>query len=310
MTRRQLLVISDHAAEYSKLLQAADLPDLSIDCASSTELALPYCESAEIIFGAPDHIAPLLNKCPKLKWVQSSWAGVTPFIDHPRQDYLLTGVKGIFGQVMAEYTLTWLLYSERQVRRHISAKHWDDRTDGSLFGKAIGIMGTGSIGIEVARYLKIFGMHIRGLNSDGRTIEYFDQCYSFENRLEFAQGLDYVLALLPDTPATNNAVDSLLLEELNPGAVLINAGRGNSVCIENVIAALQSGDLAHAVLDVLEEEPLADIDPLWEIENLTVTSHTAAPSMDEPIVGVFCDNYHRYHRGEDLQHLIDFEKGY
>jgi phosphoglycerate dehydrogenase-like enzyme len=171
-------------------------------------------------------------------------------------------------------------------------------------------MGTGSIGEAVAGFLKPFGMHIRGLNFDGRAVNQFDQCYPATERLAFAQQLDYLLALRPDTTATDNAVDAALLAQLKPGATLINAGRGNSVNSGDVVSALNGGQLGFAVLDVLNEEPLPDDDPLWQVKNLHITSHTAAPSLSESIVGIFCDNYRRYHAGEVLHHLIDFEKGY
>ncbi len=310
MAKHRLLVISDHAAEFSELLAAAQLPELTINRVSTPADARRHCEDAEILFGAPDLIAPVLEYCPQLKWVQSSWAGITPLIDHPRRGYALCGVKGIFGQVMAEYTLAWLLNFERQLARHTGASHWDESADGTLLGKSIGIMGTGSIGEAVAGFLKPFGMSIRGLNSDGHWLGHFDQCFPFSDRLAFAEGLDYLLALLPDTPTTNRAVDAPLLAQLKPGAIFINAGRGNSVDNAALVEALSSGQLRHAVLDVLDEEPLPDDDSLWQVENLHITSHTAAPSLSESIVGVFCDNYRRFHAGEALHHLIDFEKGY
>jgi len=310
MATHRLLVISNHAAEFSELLTTAQLPELSFTCVLTPEAACPHCEDAEILFGAPELIAPLLEHCPELKWVQSSWAGTTPLIDHPRRGYALSGVKGIFGQVMAEYTLAWLLNFERRVSRHTEASHWDDAADGSLLGKSIGIMGTGSIGEAVAGFLKPFGMSVHGLNSDGHPVSHFDRCFPFSDRLAFAEGLDYLLVLLPDTPTTNRAVDAALLAQLQPGAILINAGRGNSVDNAALLRALANGQLGHAVLDVLEAEPLPDDDPLWQVKNLHITSHTAAPSLSASIVGIFCDNYRRFHAGEALHHLIDFAKGY
>ncbi len=310
MSERQLLVISAHAAEFSKLLAQAELPDLAVTAVTSPEQALPHCAGAQLLFGAPDMIVPILPQCSKLQWVQSSWAGITPFIDHPRRDYLLTGVKGIFGQVMAEYVLAWLLHIERDIPRHLGAQNWDERPDGSLRGRQIGIMGAGSIGQAVAGYLRPFNMTIRGLNSDGSVRPGFDHCFGDQQRFEFASELDYLLAILPDTPATDGIVNKALIDQLKPGATLINVGRGNSVVMSDVTEALDSGQLGGAVIDVLEQEPLPDTDPLWQVPGLVITSHTAAPSLTPAIVSVFCDNYRRFHAGEELHYLIDFDRGY
>ena len=127
--------------------------------------------------------------------------------------------------------------------------------------------------------------------------------------MQFAQGLDYLVALLPDTPATSGMVDQQLLTALNPGAVFVNAGRANCVDDDALIGALQDGELSAAVLDVVHTEPLPDDDPLWRIENLYITSHTAAPTPDNSVVALFVENYRRYLDGAPLHHLINFDRG-
>lgn len=306
----QLLVISPHAGHFAELIEAEPLPGLHANYCETPEQARPFCDEAEIVFGAPDQVAGLLAHCPKLRWLQSSWAGVKPLLDSPRRDYTLTGVKGIFGPLMAEYVLGWLLAIERNIPARAQARHWGDGPDNYLAGKTLGIMGTGSIGSHVAQSARVFGLSLRGLNSDGRDIAGFDSCCSRADRLAFATDLDYLVALLPDTPASDALVDAQLLAQLNPGAILVNGGRANCLVQDDVLAALASGQLRHAVLDVLPREPLPDNDPLWLVENLSLTSHTAAPTRAEDIVALFRDNYHRYVAGDTLLHQVDFERGY
>ncbi|MCZ6831961.1 MAG: D-2-hydroxyacid dehydrogenase [Gammaproteobacteria bacterium] len=264
----------------------------------------------EILFGAPDRLALLLPHCDSLRWVQSSWAGVKPLIECPRRDYQLTGVKNIFGPPMTEFVLAWLLAFERRVVQRSQARSWDEAVDGHLYGKSLGVMGTGSLGSHLAAACQAVGLRVRGLNSDGRSIPNFDDCYSTASINEFADGLDYLVALLPDTPGSDRLIDAELLAQLKPGAILINGGRANVVDQGALIAALDAGQLAHAVLDVLNLEPLPDSDPLWQVPNLHITSHTAAVTIPEIIVSVFCENYRRYHGGRSLLHRIDFDKGY
>jgi phosphoglycerate dehydrogenase-like enzyme len=306
----EVLVISRHAQGFAELIEARQLPGLKAHYCEQAEAALQYCDSAEVLFGAPDRLAPVLPLCPRLHWVQSSWAGIKPLLECDRRDYQLTGVKDIFGPPMSEYVLGWLLGLERQVLQHATARHWDDSPGPGLAGKTIGIMGTGSIGSHVASTCKVFGINTRGLNSDGRERAGFDACFPLSLIAEFAAGLDYLVALLPETPATDKLVDADLLARLKPGAILINGGRANCIVESDLVAALESGQLGHAVLDVMREEPLPEQHPLWKVKNLHITSHTAAPTGVESIVEIFCDNYRRYVAGEDLRYPIDFDRGY
>ena len=118
------------------------------------------------------------------------------------------------------------------------------------------------------------------------------------------------MSVLPETPQTNALVDAELLAALAPEAVFINGGRGNCVVEADLVAALDSGVLRAAVLDVLPVEPLPASSPLWRITNLFITSHTAAPTSDAAAVDAFAANYRRFVAGEELQHLVDFERGY
>lgn len=305
-----VLVLSSHAKRYRDILASRALPGATLHFAESTEAALPLAADAEVLFGAPDLLAELIPHCPELHWVQSTWAGITPLLAVARRDYRLTGVKEIFGAPMAEYVLGWLLALERNIPAHYAARHWNPQRENRVQGKTIGIMGTGSIGRHVAEACSALGLVTRGLNSDGRDIPGFERCWPASERLDFARGLDYLVALLPDTPQTDALVDSDLLARLADDAIVINAGRGNAVVTGDLVTALGQGSLRHAVLDVLPVEPLPPEDPLWQVENLTITSHTAAPTPAEAIVDIFVDNFGRYQRGEPLMHLVDFERGY
>ena len=303
----QVLVLSRHAAAYADPIIAAGI---DAQCFATLEEALPHTEMAEILFGAPDLLAAALPHCPNLRWVQSSWAGVKPLAANPRRDYLLTGVKELFGAPMSEFVLGWLLALERRIPERYHAQRWDDSSDGTVQGKTIGIMGTGSIGVAVAASCQAMGMSTRGLNTTGKPVAPFQDCWPLAQRLEFADKLDYLLALLPDTEETDGLVDEALLGRLNPGAILINGGRGNAVVLPDVLSALDSGVLRHAVLDVFSEEPVPDDSPLWQVPGLSITSHTAAPTPQAAIVEIFCENYRRYRAGEALLYPIDLDRGY
>ncbi len=265
---------------------------------------------AHILVGPPDRLARAIPHCPELQWVQSTWAGVAPVLAQPRRDFTLTALKGVFGQAMSEYLLAWLLTFERNVLTHASARHWNPINPGGLAGKRLGIMGTGSIGTVVASTLSALGVNVVGLNSDGAPAPGFERCYPLSDRLQFACGLDYLFAGLPETPLTNELIDAPLLHSMNPGAIVVNVGRGNVINDQDLVAALDSGWLRGAVLDVFRQEPLANDHPFWSQPKLYVTCHTAAPTETDAAVGVFMENLTRFVRGESLLHRVSFDKGY
>jgi len=305
-----VLVVTQHAQRFRTLIEAEQLPSLQATYCETPEQAKPHTDNAEILFGAPDRIVPLLADCTHLRWLQSSWAGVKPLIDHGRDNYLLTGVKDIFGPPMSEYVLGWLLALERNVISRSINKWWDGTPEQGVAGKTVGIMGTGSIGEHVAASCRLFGMTTRGLNTSGSAAAAFDSCFGLHQLKDFANGLDYLVALLPDTASSDKLIDAELLAQLKHGAIVINAGRANCMVEKDLLKALQNGQLRHAVVDVFTEEPLPQDHPLWAVENLSITSHTSAPTRPEAIVTVFADNYRRYLDGRELNYQVDFTRGY
>ena len=167
---RVLIAEQDHA-HYAQLLgQAA--PDLEILTSSdSAELAL-QASQCPVWLGQPDLLASLLRQGHKPAWMQSTWAGITPLLaDGLPRDYRLTRAVGIFGQVMAEYMLTYMLGHEREVLPRLLSqveRRWDDRPGGTLEGRQVLIVGTGDIGQRVAEFLQPFGVTLYGIASSAR----------------------------------------------------------------------------------------------------------------------------------------------
>lgn len=311
----RLLIIANDANAYLELLGRQQLPGLSgIATATTAEEAEELCGDYNIIFGAPDLIRDVLPRAGKLVWAQSSWAGITPLLGQGcRTDYLLTGVKGVFGPVMSEYVFCHMLMHERKIaarRRSQAACRWDETRPGRLKERTIGIMGVGSIGAHIARTAKYFGMNTRGYTRREEGCPYID-AYCHGDELEaFAAGLDYLVSILPDHPATDCLIDETFLSAMEESAVLINVGRGNVVDDAALACALNEGRIAGAILDVFREEPLPAAHPFWKTKNLVVTSHTAAPSFPEDVAGVFIENYRNFAAGNPLNYVVDFKRGY
>ncbi|KGE05060.1 D-2-hydroxyacid dehydrogenase [Pseudohaliea rubra] len=305
-----LLLLADDADALARRLAERLPPELALISCSDADSARRRGTGATLALASPALLAEVLDDLPALRWAQSTWAGVRPLVDHPRRDYTLTGVRGIFGQAMSEWVLGWLLAIERGILRRSRAAHWEGCPDGTVAGKRLGILGTGAIGCAVARRAAVLGMACRGLNRDGNPVEAFAETFALADLRRFAAGCDYLLALLPDTPASTGLVDDGLLGALPRGAVFLNGGRGSTVQTDAVVAALHAGQLRAAVLDVFPKEPLEDDDPLWAVDNLYITSHTAAPTDPGAIVELFLANLARYRKGIGLSDVVDFSRGY
>lgn len=310
----KLLVLSRYAEDHLPLLASADLPDLEILSASTPEQAAEMGMDIEIVLGEPALIRPVLMKLPNLRWVQSMYAGVEQLLDPSlRRDYELTNARGVFGELMSEYVIGYLLFHERRMLERLQAQkehRWDRSTTGMLRGKTMGLLGVGSIGAHLAGTAKRFRMTVHGYTRASEDCPDVDVYYHGSDLLEFAGNLDYLVSVLPNTAETRHIVDASLLEALPSHALFINIGRGSALDEPALVEALAAGKIAGAVLDVFEQEPLPPGHPLWDTPNLLMTFHTSAPSLPEDISELFIENYRLYVNGEALKYRVNFERGY
>ncbi len=309
-----LLILSKLATAYADIINAAGLPDLKIIALETVEEALVRAGEVTILLGAPDQLRKILPATDRLEWVQSTWAGVTPLMGKEcRRDYMLTGVKDVYGPIMAEYVICYMLMHERNVLECYALqkkKHWKMPKPGLLRGKRVGIMGVGSIGTAVAGAAKFFNMLTSGYSRIPSPRASIDQMFGPDQLLEFARDLDYLISVLPDTPDTAHLIDATVFKAMKPEAILINVGRGNAVDETALVNALNGKEIAGAVLDVFQQEPLPKSHPFWGTAGLIITAHKSALAYPEDIAPLFIDNYRRFAAGNPLKYQIDFARGY
>jgi phosphoglycerate dehydrogenase-like enzyme len=307
-----VIIISEDARELARLINQG-APSIDITTAAEAGDALTAYAAQPVLLGSPDHIAEVLPDMPDVQWVQSTWAGVTPLIQLEKHDYVLTGVKGVFGPQMSEYVIGHLFAHElRILRRHDEQRrhNWWPGISGELAGKQLGILGAGSIGRAIASKARAVGLTVLGLSRSGAEVPEFHSVYPATHLADFLENLDYLVSVLPDTPATDNLLDAETLALLPAHAVFVNVGRANVVDDLALVEALGNGTLAGAVLDVFDEEPVPEGSPLWDAPNLLMTAHMAAVSRPDLIAPIFLENYRRFVAGRDLINTIDFERGY
>jgi len=310
----RVLILTPDSQEYLRRVRQHHLPRTELSAFDNVDQARDQITRCNIILGAPPLLPELLPMANRLQWVQSTFAGVDSLCrPGSRRDYLLTGIKGVFGPLMSEYVFAHILARERHLPEAcLTQQHreWDDLPYRSLQGLTLGICGLGSIGRHIAGTAHHFGMRVlaykRTPGSDPRVAK----VYQGQHLKEFLAEVDYLVLALPSTSDTRHLINSAALGAMKHDSVLINVGRGDTVVEADLVRALRHGTIAAAVLDVFEQEPLPETSPLWSLPNVTITPHNAARSFPEDVVRVFCDNYRRFLAGKTLENLVDFEVGY
>jgi phosphoglycerate dehydrogenase-like enzyme len=309
---RGLIAEHDYAI-YTELLRKA-APDIEVlSSGNSAELSKMAAQTS-IWLGQPDLLANLLRQGHTPQWLQSTWAGITPLLAPGlNRNYRLTRAVGIFGQVMAEFVLAYMLVHEREVLARLVSqveRKWDDRAGQSLSGRKALIVGTGDIGVRVAEFLVPFGVELYGIASSARTQAPFIEVGSLEDLPRLVGEVDFVINLLPNTAQTHDVYDAKLFAQFKPSALFINVGRGVAVVDADLVQALKEGHLAGAVIDVCRQEPLPQRHPFWTAWGLLLTGHSSAPTSPRAMTQLFVENLKAYAAGEALRGEVDFAKGY
>lgn len=256
----------------------------------------------------------LLSRSPGLKLIQAASAGVDhlPPALFASEIPLCRVIDEDFRHGMFEYALWSVLWFQRHFDRalaHQRTQTWKLYPQRAAADFHIGIMGLGEIGGYIADQLARLGYRVSGWSRSEKQLAGVT-CYRGEEALDhFLGSLDGLINLLPLTAQTRGILAAPLFNRLPAGAVLINCGRGEHMVNDDVLAALESGQLAGAVLDVFPQEPLPD-DPLWRHPQVVITPHMASAAPAEVIARQLLENIQRQRRGLPLKNLVNKHAGY
>jgi phosphoglycerate dehydrogenase-like enzyme len=241
-----ILILSSRADAYRVLLEEA-LRGIPLLATNDPQQAVAQGAECEIVLGDPGLLRHVLHRLPRLRWVQSTWAGVDALMQAGlRRDYVLTNVRGVFGPPIAEYVLGYVLMHERRGWQRWRAQQegrWDPTPPGSLGGKVMGILGVGSIGAHLARTVLPFGVRPLGYTRESEGCDAIARYYHGAELHAFAGACDYVVCTLPDTADSRHVVDAPFLAAMRPHALLINVGRGSAVDEGALVSALAEGQI-------------------------------------------------------------------
>ncbi|MGH6767947.1 MAG: D-2-hydroxyacid dehydrogenase [Xanthobacteraceae bacterium] len=263
-------------------------PDLGIDVADGLATAEPFMPHADalVTFGPHLRDGAILKTASKLKWVQALGTGVDGIADRPHlgKGVIITNIRGIHGEAVSEAAIAGMLALGRRlpesIRNQDQAK-WVRWPATLIDGKTVGIYGIGLIAEALAPRCKAMGMTVIGFTTTKRDLPGFDRMHLRSELTQLAPELDFLVLLAPFTDETRHIINAGVFAAMKPGSYLVNLARGGIVDEDAMMAALDTGRLAGAALDVFQTEPLPAGHKLWSMNNVIVTPH----------LGGFCDTY-------------------
>ena len=257
--------------------------------------------------------AEMFAGLPNLKIVFSLGAGVDALLREtvlPRAVPLVRMVDPGLAAGMNEFVLMQVLHYHRRMHDYAALQkeaRWQPLDQKLPEDRVVGIMGLGNLGGVCARTLVSLGFDVRGWSRSPKRI---DGVKSFERLDGFLDDVEILVCLLPLTPETAGIVDAGLLARLPAGACLINAARGAHVVDADLLAALESGHIAGATLDVFHREPLPSDHPYWRHPRVIVVPHCSALTQPKTAARTLAANLRRAMNGQPIENIVDIARGY
>ncbi|MGN6694456.1 MAG: D-isomer specific 2-hydroxyacid dehydrogenase family protein [Aquihabitans sp.] len=260
----------------------------------------------------PEGLRTLLHANPQIDWVQLPWAGIEPYISLLGHDRTWTCAKGVYADPVAEHALALLLAGFRHVHAYARADTWTQQVGRNLIGASVTIFGGGGIAESLIELLGPFRCSITVVRNTPVPMDRVDRVLGPDDRMAAFRGADAVVLALPLLPSTEGLIGPDELAAMEPHAWLVNVARGAHIQTDVLVAALASGSIGGAGLDVTDPEPLPDGHPLWSLPNAIITPHTGnTQAMARPLLGArIRENVRRYAAGEPFIGLVDVDAGY
>jgi len=327
----KLLIVIHHHLDLWKAPKwfgerlAQEFPVLEVVQRESYEGIEPQLRDAEVVFTIslrPEQFAVAQKLC----WIQAPTAAVHQFLfpELINSDVVLTNATEVHGPVVAEHVIALIFALAKKIpqaavlqRQQVwgQEKMWNEKPHlREIAGATLGLIGVGSIGRRVAKIASALGMRVIAVREhlEKGSPEGVEAVFAPSALNELLSQSDYVVVAAPLIPATNGLIGAAQLTVMKPDACLINVGRGPQVDATALAAALRARRIGGAALDVFDHEPLPSESPLWSLDNLLITPHTAG--LTEKLwhrhYELFSDNLRRYLTKQPLQYVVDKRKGY
>ncbi|MBM4070609.1 MAG: D-2-hydroxyacid dehydrogenase [Planctomycetes bacterium] len=296
----------------------AEFPHAKLIDARSAEIRDARLKDAVAVYGLPP--IEQIQSAPKLRWIQLISAGV-PWDLCPvarGRGITVTNLSGLYGTTIAEHALAMMLQLSRNLHIAFAQQQrriWDRtlrETMRDLHGATLGIVGAGDIGQSIARLCRALGMRVVGCRRTPQPTPYVDQVYPIGDLQAMLAECDVLAVAAPLTAQSENMLGTAEFAALKRGAIYINVSRGGIAQEQALLAALQSGHVAAAGLDVFAVEPLAPDHPFWSMPQVLVSPHYSGETINLSARPAerFARNLSRWLKHEPLEGLVDLEAGY
>ncbi|MEO5840982.1 MAG: D-2-hydroxyacid dehydrogenase [Acidimicrobiales bacterium] len=296
---------------------AVEVPELEVVVAELGADPRPVLANASAVFGmlTPD----LLAATPHLRWLQAPAAAPPPsfffpeLVDHP---VVVTNLRGVYRDNLANHIMAFVLSFARALPRYATAQsnaQWhrdlDDIGIVDLGATTMLLVGVGEVGAATAARARAFGIRVVGVDTLPERVraDVVDELHHLDQLDRLLPEADWVVLTVPHTPVSEGMMHASRFAAMKETAHLINIGRGETVRLDDLTAAIERGAIGGAALDVSEIEPLPSDHPLWQFPNVIITPHVAGfgSDTDAQRQQVIVDNAQRFVRGESLRYVID-----
>ena len=264
--------------------------------------------------------ATMPERCPQVRWIQATSAGIGGFMQRTGLDasgLTVTTAAGIHAVPLSEFAVMGALHFVKgvpQLRERQRARHWERYTTRQLAGLRALVVGLGGIGRKVAHTFAALGVDVWGLGREGKHYEVpgVSRVIYRADLNEALPQIDVLVLACPLTADTEGMIGAEQIGLLKSDAVVVNVARGPVVDQAALTAALRDGRIAGACLDVFAVEPLPPDDPLWGLDNVIVSPHSASTVVTEnaALVDLFIDNLGRFSSGAPMRNQYDPGRGY
>ena len=317
-----LAVLGDPAEPVLKRLDELG-PGVQVKMGRTAESLQPEVSGARVLFnwvGGREPVRQVMSMAPHLEWIHARYAGLDNllFPELAESAIPLTNGSGVFSQSLGEFVILGALYFAKDVPRLQKAKRecrWDVFDVHEVSRQTMGIVGHGDIGRAIAWRAKALGMRVLALRRDPSPRagdEHVDRVFGTGDIHSMLAECDYAAVAAPLTPETKGLMGAREFAAMKPGAIIMNVGRGPVIDEPAMIAALQNKQIRGAALDVFAVEPLPRDSPLWGMDNVLISSHTAdhTTTWHEDAMDFFLAQFARWRKGEPLKNIVDKRAGY
>lgn len=272
-------------------------------------------DAEALVWADPERAADLpalLETNPGVRWVGLPFSGIEPYLPYLDHDRVWTCARGVYARPVAEHALMLGLAGLRGLATYTRQKRWSTPEGTNLVDGKITVFGAGGITEELIDLTSGLNVEITVVRRKAEPMPGVARTVAIEDRLDALAGADLVVLALALTPETEGVIGAAELEAMESHAWLVNVARGGHIQVDPLLAALDSGSIGGAGLDVTEPEPLPDGHPLWEHPKVIITPHIGnTPEMGIPLLARHIEkNVANFAADRPLDGVVDVDAGY